>query len=581
MATSLWSYGIKRSSVTLSFTSAVEDTTSVLSMNKYDLSILIPARNEMFLANTVADILRNKRGNTEIIVHLDGQWSDPTIPDHEDLTIIFSPEPIGQRAGTNKACKISRAKYVMKADAHIAFDEGFDVKLLAAMQGHDDWTIAPLMRNLHVFDWVCPDGHRRYQSPSGVCKECGKSTTRDVVWIAKESPRSTSFLFDPEPHFQYFNEFKKRPAGKGSLTETLSLQGSCFMLTRQKYWELDICNEEFGSWGSQGIEVAVKTWLSGGKVMCLQDTWYAHMFRTQGGDFGFPYPQSGNQVQRAKKRTKELFFENKWDKQIYPLSWLIERFWPVERWTDEDLRKLKEFDKNVPARIDMWKASYMPTKEIIFYTDNQLKLKYAHAVQDALRKTNLPIVSASLKPMPHFGRNIHIPMERGLTAYFNQIIQALEASATDIVYMCEHDVIYHPSHFDFIPPDNIHFFYNVNFWRIRPEVDDFAVHWDAPQVSGLVCNRQLLLDWYKAKWKKIQTEGFDRSYEPGGRNSEQVKIWRSEYPNVDIRHGGNLTKSKWSLNDFRDKSTATGWQEGTITTIPGWDTQKLLSLANQ
>src|SRR5207244_2711296 len=27
--------------------------------------------------------------------------------------------------------------------------------------------------------------------------------------------------------------------------------------------------------------------------------------------------------------------------QIYPLSWLVEKFWPVKGWTDEDLAKLK------------------------------------------------------------------------------------------------------------------------------------------------------------------------------------------------------------------------------------------------
>jgi len=57
------------------------------------------------------------------------------------------------------------------------------------------------------------------------------------------------------------------------------------MLTREKYWELNICDESLGSWGSQGIEVACKTWLSGGKCLVNHSTWYAHMFRTQGGDF--------------------------------------------------------------------------------------------------------------------------------------------------------------------------------------------------------------------------------------------------------------------------------------------------------
>jgi glycosyltransferase involved in cell wall biosynthesis len=37
-----------------------------------DLSILIPARNEMFLERTVLDLLANMEGHTEIIVVLDG-----------------------------------------------------------------------------------------------------------------------------------------------------------------------------------------------------------------------------------------------------------------------------------------------------------------------------------------------------------------------------------------------------------------------------------------------------------------------------------------------------------------------------
>ena len=54
--------------------------------------------------------------------------------------------------------------------------------------------------------------------------------------------------------------------------------------------------------------------------MINHKTWYAHMFRTQGGDFGFPYEQSGRQVDKAKKFAKSLFFENRWPGQIKPLS---------------------------------------------------------------------------------------------------------------------------------------------------------------------------------------------------------------------------------------------------------------------
>ena len=158
----------------------------------------------------------------------------------------------------------------------------------------DDWTMVPIMRNLHVFDWVCPNGHRRYQSPSGVCKECGEPTEMDIVWFAKPSPQSTAYRFDRDLQFQYWGDYKKRQVG--DLVDTMSLQGSCFMVTRDKYFELNLCDEQHGSWGQQGTEVAAKTWLSGGRVVVNKKTWYAHMFRTQGGDFGFPYPLSGSEV---------------------------------------------------------------------------------------------------------------------------------------------------------------------------------------------------------------------------------------------------------------------------------------------
>jgi hypothetical protein len=37
-----------------------------------------------------------------------------------------------------------------------------------------------------------------------------------------------------------------------------------------------------------------------------------------------------------------LFWGNKWSKQIRPLSWLVEKFWPVTGWTQEQLDNLKK-----------------------------------------------------------------------------------------------------------------------------------------------------------------------------------------------------------------------------------------------
>ena len=311
------------------------------------LSILIPSRNEVFLAKTIENILENIEADTEIIALLDGEWTNPVIPQHERINVIYVPKSIGQRAGTNIACSLSKAKYVMKVDAHCAFDKGFDRKMIDKMQ--DDWTLVPTMRNLWAFDWKCYKcGWKKYQGPTPErCPDCGeiKKIRRKIMWIGKERPQSNSYCFDSEPHFQYFNEYTKRAEykemlEKTGLTETMSLQGSCFMMTREKYWGLNICDEKFGSWGSQGIEVACKTWLSGGKVMVNHDTWYAHMFRTQGGDFSFPYQMSGKDQEKAKKYAKDVFFNQIFKDQKFPLKWLVDKFHPVKGWSDEDVKKL-------------------------------------------------------------------------------------------------------------------------------------------------------------------------------------------------------------------------------------------------
>lgn len=511
----------------------------------------------MFLARTVKDIIDHKTPDTEVIVGLDGQWADPAIEDHPDVTVFYSSVTLGQRAMTNQLCRLSQAKYIMKVDAHCAFDDKFDKKLMDDMQ--DDWTMVPVMRNLHAFNWVCPEGHVRYQGPSGVCQACGKETVRDVVWISKTSPQSTSYCFDPEPHFQYFHEYKKRQ--KGNLVESMSLQGSCFMLTRDKYWELNISDEYFGSWGSQGIEVACKTWLSGGRVIVNKNTWYAHMFRTQGGDFSFPYENPHSRAVEAKKKAADMFFNGKWKQAKYPVSWLVQKFWPVFGWTDEDLKKLKEKEnKNGPS------------KGIIYFTDNKLKLKIARKVQDQLKRINLPIVSSSLKPMT-FGKNVHLPLERGYLTMFKQILAALEGSESEVIFFCEHDVLYHPSHFLFTPTDKNKFYYNQNFWKVWP--DGFAAHWDANQVSGLCGYREHLIKFYTDRIAEVEKDGFNRSYEPGGRDPKAYEVWNSPLPNVDIRHDNNLTRSHKTPDEFRDKSTCINWQESTADAIPGWSKEEI------
>ena len=70
-----------------------------------DLSVIIPARNEIFLRRTIEDLIANIRGDTDIIAVLDGQWADPPIDDNPRVRLIYHSQPIGQRAACNEAVR--------------------------------------------------------------------------------------------------------------------------------------------------------------------------------------------------------------------------------------------------------------------------------------------------------------------------------------------------------------------------------------------------------------------------------------------------------------------------------------------
>jgi len=540
-------------------------------MKENDLSILIPARNEEFLSRTIQDVLEHIKGNTEIIVILDGYLPEVPLKYDPRITIIYNPVAVGQRGAAKQAAKLAKGKYVMKIDAHVALDDGFDVKMLEAFKKLDDnVTMIPAMRNLHVFDWVCPEGHRRYQGLSGACETCGKPTTKDIVWIPKKSPTTFTFRFDKTMHFVYWGELAKRSENiKGALCndgtydtnlrETMSIQGSCFMLTKERYLALDIDSDSFNSWGQQGVEVACKTWLGpgDGRVIANLNTWYAHMFRTKGGDFGFPYPNPQAKVNENRELSRELFQRDKWPLATRKFQWLLGKFNPPD-WTTDD-------------------------KGIIYYTTNELIESIAKPCREQIikigKEKNIKIVTASLHKKLDFGvKNIVFPsLKKSYYSMFKQILGALENSSADIVFFTEADVLYHPSHFDFKPEDKKTFYYNQNVWYLRQ--DGHALHYDVNQLSGLCVYRETALIHFRERLKRLETEEFTRNmgFEPFTHNRVQWKntfklgTWKSEFPNVDIRFGVNSTGMRWKKDQYRNQQLLINWTESENFQIPGWD----------
>ena len=149
---------------------------------------------------------------------------------------------------------------------------------------------------------------------------------------------------------QYWNSHWKRPEvqeqAKSGVIETPVCVGCCFMMERERFWELDGMDEQHGSWGQYGCELGMKAWLSGGKMVTNVNTWFAHLFRTgnfsANGEPTFPYPLSATDKEKARNYSMDLWLNNLWPKQKRPLSWLIEHFAEMPDWDHEAMQQQYE-----------------------------------------------------------------------------------------------------------------------------------------------------------------------------------------------------------------------------------------------
>ena len=205
------------------------------------------------------------------------------------------------------------------------------------------------------------------------------------------------------------------------------------------------------------------------------------------------------------------------------------------------------------------------------YTCNthSLDIEMACRAQLGKARNSYELGTISRQPIDFGDWNIVVDLPRSPLTMHYQIYAGLEQIGTDVVFLCESDVLYHPSHFEFTVPTSEIFYFNTNVWKVRYP-DGHAV-WsdDLQQVSGICASRKLLLEFYRHRVTQIEKEGFNKHYEPGPKlGNYQTANWQSTYPNVDIRHRNTLTASKWSPDEFRNKRYAKGWKEA--DRVEGW-----------
>jgi len=203
-------------------------------------------------------------------------------------------------------------------------------------------------------------------------------------------------------------------------------------------------------------------------------------------------------------------------------------------------------------------------KGIVYYTHNRCEERILQTCRNQLdcRGNDFPIVSVSQFPIP-WGENVVVDFEPSILSMFKQILIGLETIKTDIVFQCEHDVLYHPSHFDFTPPKKDVYYFNLNVWAVDA-VSGQALYYDGMKMtSGLVAYRDILLEHYEKKIKWIEEVGkFSHNlmgYEPGKKTSKgrgydyDWDTFRSEKPNIDIKHDLNITRKRFEIKQYKSR----------------------------
>ena len=216
----------------------------------------------------------------------------------------------------------------------------------------------------------------------------------------------------------------------------------------------------------------------------------------------------------------------------------------------------------------------------IYYTSNREDPQFEKKIQQTLLEAvgDLPIISVSQKPID-FGTNIVMPIGRSQLSMFKQILVGLIGIETDIVFFCEHDCLYHPSHFEFTPTKKDKFFYNKNRWQVDSKTGQ-ALFRHTRCTSLVVAYRDLLIKHFTDLLELIDKSGYRRSrmgFAPGthrfeGMKCHGVRDFMSEHPCIDVRHASNYTPTRWKKEEHRNKHSLKGWKES--DSVPFWGKTK-------
>ena len=223
------------------------------------LSVIIPSKNEIFLDQTIKDVLKNSTGEIEIIPVLDGYEPEELIQDGRVRYLRLPKTDYSKkRHGINQADDMARGEYVMSLDAHCMVDHGFDSQLIKDHQ--PNWVQVPRRNRLDAENWCLQDQH-------------GKPPIdyEYFMWPLK---------FDPQALHGFKWDARSRERKNIPIDDILTMQASMWFMTKDWFKKMGFMQTEgYTGWGQEAEEICLTTWKNGGECKVNKNTWYAHLHK--------------------------------------------------------------------------------------------------------------------------------------------------------------------------------------------------------------------------------------------------------------------------------------------------------------
>ena len=110
---------------------------------------------------------------------------------------------------------------------------------------------------------------------------------------------------------------------------------------------------------------------------------------------------------------------------------------------------------------------------------------------------------------------------------YSQILRGVEEAKTKYVSLAEHDVLYTPEHFDWQPPEEDVFYYNLNVWFVNLKGEYFYQR--RRVLSQLICGRDVCLKAIQDKVWLLKhgymiRKGMTGACEPGCRSDKEAFV---------------------------------------------------------